>query len=539
MTSRTPEVMGPSGLSGQSGESGAVDRTQRRRSDDASRSTLRAWALRHALVLVSGSVAPILYLLFVSHYASNSFFGDDWSVAPVVNAALHDHLTLSQLWSQYNESRLFFGTIVLVFFGVADRLDLRSVIIFSAMVFIATYIVLLGLLRRYLDRPLRPIPVLSIGVVWFSLADLQNSLWSFQVSWYLTLLGVMVMLFALLVPEERRPLWLIIGIAAALAASLSTVQGFLCWPLGAICILWNPAENRYVRRELAVWIVAFVAILVLYLPGYSFSDNGCLPASACSPSVALHHPTAALGFFLALIGNLLPHAIVFSGAAVTAGSAVLYEVLGAVIVLVAAFIFVQSCRHRKSTERVPLPLLLICFSLAFDVTITLGRGGGGGVGALDANRYVMANLVLLIAIVMYALAHIPALLVRRPTRSAQQWLGWVALVVMTVFLILQATVASQFGLTRAPAIHSGMQQSARFFINLDRIPEQDLACERYVVVFPQAGALPSFWGNFRIASQDQLGQFEPAAARSYRTEGPPPLARVCVKDSHDSSRSSG
>jgi hypothetical protein len=515
VTSRTPEVMGPSGLPGQSGESAQVEPAQPQDPDHASGSTFPTWTLGHGPVLAAGSVPPVLYLLFVIHYASNSFWGDDWSVTPVVHAALHGHLTLGELWSQYNESRLFFGTIVTVFFGVANRLDLRSVIIFSALVFIATYIVLLSLLRRYLDRPLRPIPVLSVGVVWFSLADLQNSLWGFQVSWYLTLFGVMIMLFALLVPEDRRRLWLIIAIAAAVAASLSTVQGFLCWPLGAICILWNPPENRHVRWESAVWIGAFVATLVLYLPGYSFNDNGCLPASACSPSVALHHPTAALAFFLALIGNVLPHAIIFSGAFVSAGSAVLHEVLGAVILLVAAFILVQSWRHRKSTERVPLPLLLICFSLAFDVTITLGRGGSGGGGALEANRYVMANLVLLTAIVMYALAHIPALLVPRPTRSVQRSLGWVALAAMTVFLILQVTVASQFGLRNAPAIHNGMQQSARFFLNLDRIPEQDLACESYVELFPQAGALLSFGEKFRDASQDHLGPFQPAAARSY------------------------
>ena len=177
-----------------------------------------------------GQHRPDPLFRFVYHYAVNSFNSDDWTVAPLVHAALHGQPTLSLLWGQHHESRLFIGNVVDVLFGFADRLDLRSVIIFSALVLIGSYAILLLLVRKYFGRRLTPIPVLVIGVTWFSLADVQNELWAFQVSWYLAVFFFLLMLCFLLVPNERRTLWFALAIVVAIAGSLSTVQGFLCWP---------------------------------------------------------------------------------------------------------------------------------------------------------------------------------------------------------------------------------------------------------------------------------------------------------------------
>ena len=201
------------------------------------------------LTLAAASVAPILYLIFIDRYATNSFFGDDWSVAPTVRSALSDHLSLSQLWANATV-HLFVKNTIDVLFGFLDRFDLRSVM-FLALCCSLRRTVLLALFRRYLGTRLTPIPVLVVGVTWFSLADVENSLWAFQVSWYLTLFFFVLMLFALEVPASRRTLWFVVAVIAALAASLSTVQGFLCWPLGAVSIVWSqPWKRRAFRRQL-------------------------------------------------------------------------------------------------------------------------------------------------------------------------------------------------------------------------------------------------------------------------------------------------
>ncbi len=257
---------------------------------------LAAWAVRHNLLLTvaAASVSPILYLLFINKYATNAFYADDWSVPLLVHAVIHGHLSLSQLWSQYNESRLFVGNIVFVLFGLVDRFDVRSVIFFNAVVLIASYVFLLGLVRHYLHTRLKPVPVLVIGLIWFSLADVQNALWAFQTSWYLTVLFLVVMLFAFLVPDRWSLLWFAAAVLAAVAGSLTTLQGLIFWPLGMVCILWLTPWSRRTLIKSGLWVGIAAATIVSYFSGYSFDENACLPSSSCSLRIALHHPVEAL-----------------------------------------------------------------------------------------------------------------------------------------------------------------------------------------------------------------------------------------------------
>jgi hypothetical protein len=494
------------------------------RSDPPVAERFDSWVTRYNTILtcVAALVGPAVYLFFVDHYAVNSFFGDDWSVAPLVHEALHGHLSVSQLWSQYNESRLFVGNSIDVLFGYLDRLDLRSVVFFSAALFMASYALLLGLLHRYLGSRLSPIPVLAVGVIWFSWADVQNSLWAFQLSWYLTVLFLVLMLFALLAPQRHRTAWFTVAVLAAVAGSLSTVQGFLLWPLGVIAILWpsgwsgrgdlsRPGGPRVVP-EIVTWAAVAVGMVALYLPGYNFHDNGCL--SGCTPSVALHHPVTVTKFFFALIGNVVPGGILFFP---TIRNFDRFEAVGVVLFAAAVFIVVQSWRLRAGQERLPLPLLLIGFSLVFDVTIALGRGGTGPSGAVSGNRYVMPNLILLTAIVIYAWKHRPPL--RSPGRVT---IPRLVLVVLAAFVAIQVKEAVGFGRANGAVVHSAWTGSARFFVNSDRVPSQERACLQSQVLFLQAGALPSFATKLRAAQADQLGEFQPNAYHFYRQQGPPP-----------------
>jgi hypothetical protein len=477
------------------------------------------------LTVAAALVTPILYLIFIARYATNSFYGDDWSVAPLVRDARTNHLSATQLWSQYNESRLLLGNIVDVLFGHIDQLDLRSVIFFSAALFIASYVLLLSLFHRYARTGLTPIPVLLIGVTWFSLADVQNSLWAFQVSWYLTVFFFVLMLFALKMTEGRRTLWFVIAIIAAVAASFSTVQGFLCWPLGALWIFWTHPSWRRAVPPAAVWLGATVATVALYFRGYDFSNNGCLTSTACSPRVALHHPLDTAGFFFTLIGNVIPDGINFAGVIEPVHDVVRLVVVGIALFVVAVFILVQSCRHRASTEAFPLPLLLIGFGLLFDVTITLGRGVEGPTGAGSSNRYVMANLILLTGVVMYAWAHIPA----RSSWAHGTWRSrraWLAVFALAAFLIVQVIEASGFGLRSGRATSESLTNQARLVVNVDRVPVKEEVCEYFADFLYQAGWSPE---KVSAAAEDHLGEFLPSSYRSFRAQGPPASRPECSK----------
>ena len=391
--------------------------------DGGATTTILSWASRHntLLTIAAASIAPILYLLFINQYAINSFFVDDWGVVPLVHAALHGHLSLGQLWTQYNESRLVIGNLIDIAFGFADQLDERAIMFFNAAVLILSYLGLLALVHKYTSKRLTPIPVLAIGVVWFSLADYENALWAFQVSWYLTVFFYVMMLCALLIPQGRRPLWLAVAVLLAFAASFSTVQGFLCWPIGAICILWHTPWRR-ARPEIVLWLVAVIITVGLYLQGYTFNKgNICVPSVQCTANFELHHPLTMLGFFFALIGNVIPGRA--SLVPLQVDDPARYVLVGVVLFATSVYILVQSWRYRASTEYLPLPALLIAFALLFDLTIVVGRGGTGVFGAANDDRYVMANLIMLTGILIWGLARVPALGCRRRGRHQRADVG--------------------------------------------------------------------------------------------------------------------
>ena len=135
-------------------------------SDGSARRRALRWTARYntVLTIVAAGLVPILYLVFIDSYAVNSFQADDWSLVPLVHAALHGQLSLGQLWQQHNESRLLVGNLIDILFGFTDRLDARAIIFFGAAVFIASYVCLLALVRKYLPTRLTPITVVIIGV---------------------------------------------------------------------------------------------------------------------------------------------------------------------------------------------------------------------------------------------------------------------------------------------------------------------------------------------------------------------------------------
>ena len=492
--------------------------------DGNAKRTIPRLAARYntVLTIAAASIAPILYLVFIDHYAVNSLNDDDWSVVPLVHAALHGQLALSQLWQQYYESRLVLGDLIEILFGFTNKLDERAILFFGATVFIASYVCLLALVRKYLPTRLTPLPVLVVGVVWFSVADVANALYAFQVTWYLTVFFFVAMLCTLLLPKRRRPLWLVAAVLLAVAASLSTVQGFICWPLGAICILW-PSCSRRGRTEITIWLAATVATTAAYLPGYRFNQgNTCYDPTLCTTSYELHHPLTVLAFFFALIGNVIPGATETTVAPTVAEPA-RFVVVGVVLFAASVFILVQSWRHRASAEPLPLPALLIVFGLLFDLTIATGRSGAGVAAAVSFNRYVMANLILLTGVVIYALARVPTASGHRAVSHSWRVYGtYLALIALALFVVIQVSESTRFGLTNGRSTSTVRINEARYFVNAKP------SCQRFETLFLQEPMT-----TLRDAAEDHLGEFEPTSHRYYRGLGAPPLlVEAANEDKH-------
>ena len=491
-----------------------------------------SWAIRHNTVLTvaTACVAPILYVLYVNHYAVNTFFFDNYPPIRLIAAAFRGNLRASQVWTQYAEGRQPILNLFFIFFGYVNRADVRSILLFSAAVFIASYVVVLALFRHYLQESLTPIPVLLVSVVWLSLGDVQNSLFAYQLSLYFLVLSVVVMLFALTVPGSRRALWLAVAVLAAVGASLSFINGFVAWPLGAICILWCQPWTRHAAGEIGIWLVSMLVTGAIYFHGYHGSDTGCASGRSCAVRDSLGHPVLTARVFLALIGGVIPARGVFprmsngSYETTLVHSSLRFELVGAVLLAAAIFILVQSWRQRSARERMPLPMLMICFALFWDAMIALGRASLGLPFVISINRYIMPNLILLTGIVMYAWAHRPR--PRRDVANRRPSLAWFTLLVLLCFLAVQVTASTSFALASGRTVHKMFVEQARLWVNLDRVPVRARACEVNLVL-----NFELFTGNPPPQAQrNKLGQFRPDSYRHFRKLGPPPLSPRCTRN---------
>ena len=369
---------------------------------------------------------------------------------------------------------------------------------------------------------------MAIGVVWFSLADVQNALWAFQINWYLTVALLVAMTYLLLVPNGHRWLWFGLAASAAVIASLSVVQGFTLWIVGLICLMWSHPREKRTYRECSAWIGIGAATTALYSVGFNFSITGCLPG-ACGVGPSLHHPVTTIRFFLALIGNVLPSGYLTAIFAEPTSFA-FQEFIGALVLAAGVFVMVLSIRERHVTIRLPVPLVLITFALLFDSMIAVGRAGGAGaeLGALFNNRYVMPNLLLLVGIVSYALAHIPtwpwaAAEAGSNGRRWRRWFQWAALGLLSVFVVGQAIWATKFGIANGESSRGLLVGQARTVVNLQRQPPSVRACQVNAIVFFNAASSKAATNKANRwideLKRNQLSIFYPSYQTILRSEG--------------------
>lgn len=486
------------------------------------------WTLGAAAI---AAILSGLYLGFVDYYAVNVPNGDEWvSVVPFVHNSLHGHLTIGALWDQeFNESHMFIPNLIFVAYGRFDHLDIKAIILLSAVLFVGAYALLLLLVRRYLGRRLTFLPAASIGIIWFSLVDYENALWSFQIAWYLVIFFFILTLWLLLGNWTRHP-WLVfaLAIAAAVAGCCSAIQGFLIWPVGLLCLMWrSPLQGSRSYRKPALWVAGAGATAFFYFLEYSYSAaySGCLAtAQQCSAAYSIHHPWDAAKFFLAVLGNLFAYQNEFS---VHANSvyAWTHEILGGVLLVLVVVIAVRMVRDRRRDERIPLPLALIVFGVVFDLMISAGRVGEG-LGTALGSHLSMAQPILLTGIVTYGLGHLRRRSrAERRTTTRRPHVRTVLVAGLTVFVLAQVAVSTGFGVVQGGRERQQEIVEARVVVNLNRIPKAEEGCEADLTVWDnllgQLRGILAVLPLVKILREDQLSLFAPGPYEVWVRDGPP------------------
>ena len=459
------------------------------------RSDWRSWLIPIATVL-GFAIPAVSYLWMIHSDGVNVIFADQWDDVALIGHAYSGTLHLSTLWAQHYENRIFFPNLIVLALAYTTHLNVVTEEYLSAfMLFGATALVICAHKRRSPER--RWIWYCPVAFLLLSLAQAGNTLWGFQMAWYLVLLTVALALFLL---DQEPQTWPVFGgaIAAAVIASFSSLQGLLVWPAGLLLIYLR----RRPRHLAITWIVSAVLTGVLYSIGFNFNVS----------QGASQDPANVLTFFVRVVGDIVGES----------QPGVLVTLFGSVLVVTAIWALVRfAVRGRTSTGGRPFALSLILFGLLFSGLTAYGRSGLTVFGFDSEDRYTVFAIFVLVGLYLAILDPPVASELRSPAGSAgrqrhafSDHLFTLARVVVGVGIVLTVILGSANGISMAREMRQNQLYLGKVTVRANQYPD--------TVVDPLdwLETAQSIRRQITIAKDHRLSLFGTGDATRYLSEKP-------------------
>ncbi|HEV3367501.1 MAG TPA: hypothetical protein VG054_08545, partial [Acidimicrobiales bacterium] len=339
----------------------------------------RTLALVGALSLALPAAA---YFWFIHRYGVNVIWNDQWTDLALIKHAHTGSLSFSMLWAQHTANRILFPNLIVL--ALAYTAHYNSVVeeyVSGAMLAAATALLIVAHRRRSPTTPWLYYCPLALLMFTFvggnTIYGGGNTLWGFQMAWYLVLLALAATL-SLLDRPRFTGLVLAGALATAVVGSFSALQGLLIWPAGLVLL----CLRRRSRGHLMIWIASAVITGAVYF--FHFSAQ----AGASKPSYVLNAPISAAKFFVFSIGDNIIGQQTFNVPSSTSDADL---IVGGIILALAVWVATSCSLRRDATDGSPLGVALISFGLLFTALITASRAWEG---FWQTGRYAMFELLI-------------------------------------------------------------------------------------------------------------------------------------------------
>jgi hypothetical protein len=221
-----------------------------------------------SLLLLLTLVPFLCLVLTVVKYAVPVPLWDQWQFVPLIEKSFRGELTISDLWAQHNEHRIFFPKLIMLILARLTSWDIRFELAVNLLLGLGIFAVVMYQTRvtaRQLGVSGLKLAAPAFSLIVFSLSQYQNWLWGWQLAIFLNVLAVVT---ATVLLTDPRISWSRFTGAAALAlvATFSFGSGFIIWPVG-LMILWFAAAGG---RERMVRCGAWSVLSVLAISGYFY-----------------------------------------------------------------------------------------------------------------------------------------------------------------------------------------------------------------------------------------------------------------------------
>ncbi|HEV3130794.1 MAG TPA: Ig-like domain-containing protein [Acidimicrobiales bacterium] len=477
------------------------------------------------------------YFWFIHRYGVNMIWNDQWTDLALIKHAHTGSLSFSMLWAQHTANRILFPNLIVL--ALAYTAHYNSVVeeyVSGAMLVAATGLIIVAHRRRSPTTPWLyycPVALLMFTFVGGNtIYGGGNTLWGFQMAWYLVLLALAATLFLL---DRPRLTGLVLAgaMATAVVGSFSALQGLLIWPAGLV-LLYLRRRSRF---HVMVWIASAVIVGAVYFFHYSSQ------AGASKPSYVLTDPISAAKFFVFSIGdNIIGQQIVN----VPRSTSDADLIVGGIILALAVWVAISGIR-RQATDASPLGVALISFGLLFTALITASRAWEG---FWQTGRYAMFELLIWVGCYLALLGRSdlsPGKALGRGPSSSKATAGpsappprpWPGLVnvaawpILIGLIVVQVVLGTHYGVTYANSWRQRQLGAADVTSNINTVSDSFLQIE--VGQYPPA--LIRQMAAF--AKSQHLNLFDTALATQDARQGLFPSLQSTVVRPADGARVSG
>jgi hypothetical protein len=407
---------------------------------------------RTATLSVALVVLPVIaFFLLIHTYAVDVIRADQWYDIRLIQRSSTGTLSLSTLWAQHSENRIFFQNLITLLLAYATHFNVlvEDYLSVSMLAAAATLVIWTHHARSTSTRWIFYVP---IALLMLSVVQWEIGLFGFDIGWSLILLSLASTVCLLDRPRLTNGL-MAAAIAAAVVGSFSSLQGLLIWPVGLTLLL----QRRRSGRQVTAWIAAAFTTTVTYFINWSSVTGGS------SGSYAFKHPISSIKFFFAAIGDVA--GVPISGS--PSPSNTLIEVLGVTIVAGAIWVLFAYGLRRDKTSGRPVGVALVWFGLLFAMMIT-GARASSGLPSAGVSRYTTFDLLILVGCYLVMLD--PSMPFPTVNRAGQQAPIIFRLVVIGTICV-QIVLGSIQGVSSASSYHRSELIDADIIANIRMAPD--------------------------------------------------------------------
>lgn len=248
--------------------------------------------LRKILFIILLFVPSVYILYLLTLYGMDAPFWDEWELVVYLVKAHANTLTLSDLWMQHNEHRLFFPRLIMLAVAYPTNWNLKCHLYVNFAVAAIAFLFIYLLLRSTFDKQIPKWLLVASSFLIFSPVQWENWSGGLVILFFLNVLNIAAAAY-LMNRWSGRWTGLVAAIVFAVIASYTISSGLLAW----VALFPLFLRKSWKKEHVIMWIFAFAITAAFYFLGYT------KPAHHPSLLFFIHHPYEFAKYVFAYLGG--------------------------------------------------------------------------------------------------------------------------------------------------------------------------------------------------------------------------------------------